>query len=314
MRDEMIVALQMDPLSSLVFETDTTVALSLEAQNRGCRLFCYTPDGLSYEARQIRARGHWVIFHNDPEDFYTLGEEELLNLSDAQYVLMRQNPPFTMAYSAATHLLDLLPDSTRVINNPCGVRNAPEKLLVASFPDLMPPTIITWDPAIIDEFMATHGSVILKPLFDFGGNGILLLHQGDPNLTGILELYRQLYPEPPIFQRFLPEVAQGDKRILLIDGNPVGIFKRIPPKGQARSNMRIGGRPEVCEFSPRDREICARIGPALRERGLYLVGIDVIGDYLTEINVTSPTGLKTMNQLYGLDLAKDFWDLLMGRE
>jgi glutathione synthase len=307
-----IIALQMNPLSTIAVETDTTFALGLEGQKRGYRLFVYSPDGLSYVAGKVMARGHWVTFRDQAEDFYNLGEEQLLDLSEAAFVLMRQDPPFNMAYIAATHLLELLPPTTRVLNDPCGVRNAPEKLLVTHFPDLMPPTLMTWDPLLIEEFRATHGSVILKPLFEFGGAGILLLHESDSNLVGMLEVYRRLYEEPPIVQRFLPEVAQGDKRIILIDGKPASIFKRIPPQGQARSNMRIGGRAEPCDFSPRDREICARIGPALRGRGLYLAGIDVIGDYLTEINVTSPTGMRIMDRLYSLDLAKIFWDGLAG--
>ncbi len=302
-----VVALQMEPLAHIRVETNTTFALGLEAQNRGFRLFVYAPETLSYVEGKVVARGNWVTFKDRKQDFYTLGEETHLDLSQARFVLMRQDPPFNMAYIAATHFLELLPSSTKVINNPVGVRNAPEKLLVTFFKDLMPPTLMSWDRALIDAFIQTHGSVILKPLFDFGGNGVLLLHPGDSNLTGILEAYRKVYETPPIFQKFLKEVAKGDKRIILMDGNPVGIFNRVPPKDQIRSNLRLGGFPEACDFSPRDREICARIGPTLKERGLYLVGIDVIGDFITEINVTSPTGLPVMNRLYNLDLAKDFW-------
>lgn len=306
-----IVALQMEPLALISIETNTTFALGLEAQNRGCRLFVYTPDALSYVEGKVVAKGHWVTFKNHKQDFYTFGEKEFLDLSQAHFVLMRQDPPFNMAYIAATHFLEHLPATTRVINPPVAVRNAPEKLLVTFFKDLMPPTLMSWDQALIDAFMETHGPVIIKPLFDFGGNGVLLLHPGDPNLPGILEIYRKIYETPPIFQKFLPEVTQGDKRIILMDGQPKGILNRVPPKDQIRSNMRIGGLPEACEFSPRDLEICARIGPTLKERGLYLVGIDVIGDFITEINVTSPTGLPVMNRLYNLDLAKDFWNGLM---
>lgn len=302
-----IVALQMEPLAQISVETNTTFALGLEAQNRGYRLFVYTPDALSYVKGKIFARGKWVTFKDQKQDFYSLGEERFLDLSQTHFVLMRQDPPFNMAYITATHFLELLPSSTKVINNPVAVRNAPEKLLVTFFKDLMPPTLMSWDRALIDEFIETHGSVILKPLFDFGGNGVLLFHPGDTNLTGVLEIYHKIYETPPIFQKFLPEVAQGDKRIILIDGQPKGILNRVPPKDQIRSNMRLGGLPEACEFSPRDREICASIGPTLKERGLYLVGIDIIGDYVTEINVTSPTGLPVMNRLYNLDLAKDFW-------
>lgn len=302
-----IVALQMEPLAHIRVETNTTFALGLEAQNQGYRLFVYTPETLSYVEGKVVARGNWVTFKDRQQDFYTLEEEACLDLSQARFVLMRQDPPFNMAYIAATHFLELLPPSTKVINNPTGVRNAPEKLLVTFFKDLMPPTLMSWDRTLIDAFIETHGSVILKPLFDFGGNGVLLLHPGDPNLTGILEIYRKIYETPPIFQKFLSEVTKGDKRIILIDGNPVGILNRVPPKDQVRSNLRLGGLPEACDFSPRDWEICARIGPTLKEQGLYLVGIDVIGDYITEINVTSPTGLPVIKQLYNRDLAKDFW-------
>jgi glutathione synthase len=307
-----IVALQMEPLSHISIETNTTFALGLEAQSRGYQLFVFTPEALSYVEGKVVARGHWVIFKDQKQDFYILGEETCLDLSQARFVLMRQDPPFNMAYITATHFLELLPSSTKVINNPVGVRNAPEKLLVTFFKDLMPPTLVSWDRTLIDAFIETHGSVILKPLFDFGGNGVLLLHPGDPNLTGILEIYRKIYETPPIFQKFLKEVTQGDKRIILINGEPKGILNRVPAKNQIRSNLRIGGHPEACDFSSRDREICARIGPTLKERGLYLVGIDVIGDYITEINVTSPTGLPVMNRLYNLDLAKDFWAGLIG--
>lgn len=305
-----IVALQMDPLSKIKIESDSTFVLGLEAQKRGYQLFAFTPNALSYKQGRIVAHGQWVTFEDKKEDFYTLGTDAHLDLEEARFVLMRQDPPFDMAYIAATHLLELLPPTTRVINDPHGVRNAPEKLLGTLFSDLMPPTLISWDRALIDDFINTYGVVILKPIFDYGGNGILVIKAGDPNLAGIIEMYQKLYTTPPIFQQFLPEIAQGDKRIILINGKPVGIIKRVPPKGQIRSNMRLGGLPEVCDFSERDREICERIGPTLKERGLYLVGIDVIGDYLTEINVTSPTGLKVINQLYNLDLAKEFWSEL----
>jgi glutathione synthase len=175
----------------------------------------------------------------------------------------------------------------------------------------MPPTLISWDRDLIEDFIQTHGTVIFKPIFDYGGNGILVISAGDANLTGILEMYQKLYVTPPIFQKFLPEVINGDKRIILIDSKPAGIVNRVPPKGEIRSNMRVGGLPEACEMSPRDLEICARIGPTLQELGLYIAGIDVIGDYLTEINVTSPTGIRIIKRLYGLDLAKDFWDRLL---
>ena len=305
---EFIIALQMDPLSKIKVESDTTIALALEAQYRQFKLFIYTPEALSYVGGDVVARGCWVNFKDQAHDFYTQSDEVLLNLKEAKFVLMRQDPPFNMAYIAATHLLELLPPSTRIINDPKGVRNAPEKLLTTLFPDLMPPTLMSWDRLLIDDFIQTHKTVILKPIFDYGGNGILAITRDDPNLSGVLEMYRKLYETPPIFQKFLPEIAQGDKRIILINGKPTGIIKRVPPKGEIRSNMRLGGLPEVCDYSTRDLEICARIGPVLNERQLYLAGIDVIGDFLTEINVTSPTGLRTIQHLYNVYLAKAFWD------
>lgn len=300
----------MDPLPHIKVETDTSFALGVEAQNQGYQVFAYTPDALSYVEGQVMARGFWVTFKDQAESFYKATEEALFNLKEAQFVLMRQNPPFDMAYIAATHLLELLPPPTRVINDPRGVRNAPEKLLPTHFPDLMPPTLISWDLPLIEDFIKIYGSIILKPLFEFGGAGVVLLHREDPNLHSLLEMYRKAYREPPIFQKFLPEVAEGDKRIILINGEPAGIFKRVPLKGQTRSNMRVGGQAEACDFSARDLEICARISPTLKKEGLYLVGIDVIGDYLTEINVTSPTGIPVIKKLYQTDLAKDFWERL----
>lgn len=305
-----VVALQMDPLSHIKVETDTTFALGLEAQNQGYQLFAYTPEALSYVGGQVMARGCWVTFQDQTEGFYTVRGEALFSLKEARFVLMRQDPPFDMAYITATHLLELLPPGTRVVNNPKGVRNAPEKLLPTHFPDLMPRTLISWDLPLIEDFIKTQGAAILKPLFAFGGMGVLLLYPNDPNLPGILEMYRKVYPEPPIFQKFLPEVEKGDKRIILIDGQPAGIFKRVPLQGQVRSNMRVGGHAQACDFSARDLEICTRIGPVLKEQGLYLAGIDVIGNYLTEINVTSPTGLPVIKRLYQQDLAKTFWNEL----
>lgn len=306
-----IVALQMNPLSQMKVETDTTFALGLEAQNRGYRLFTYTPEALSYKEGKIVAKGSWVTFQDQGEDFYTLKGEEILNLEEASFVLMRQNPPFDMAYMTATYLLESLPSTTRVINSPKGVRNAPEKWLVTHFPDLMPPTLLSTDLNLIHEFIKTYDGAIVKPLFDFKGNGVLLVTPEEPNLREILKTHQKLYGAPPLFQKFLKQVEQGDKRILLMDGKPVGIFKRIPPKDQIQSNMSLGGYPEACEFSSKDLEICARIGPTLRERGLYFAGIDIIGDYLIEINVTSPTGIRTIDYLYGRNSAKEFWEGLI---
>jgi glutathione synthase len=315
MKNNKIVALQMDNPAHINVTTDTTFALGVEAQKRGFRLFAYEPRQLSCErtlngTSRIMARGQWVTFNENSDLFYTPEPETLLYLAEAAYVLMRQNPPFNMAYIAATHLLELLPPSTRVINNPSGVRNAPEKLLVTHFPHLIPPTLISWDRGLIKEFLAVHKAVILKPLFEFGGNGIFLLKEGDTNLTGLLEMYQRLYAEPPIFQKYLPEIREGDKRIILINGKPKGVFKRIPPSGHVRSNMRLGGQAVPCDYTTRDLEICHALEPILKQRGLYLTGIDVIGDYLTEINVTSPTGIPVIHRLYNKNLAQDFWNHL----
>jgi glutathione synthase len=303
-----IVAIQIDPLHTLDFGTDTSILLGWEIQNRGARIFVYHPDHLFLKEGGIFARGHFVKLHDNPDHFFAIEESEVLDLSSARYVLMRQNPPFNMAYIAATHLLERLPKTTVVINNPTSVRNAPEKLSVGLFPDLTPPTLISREDQSIFDFIKHHETVVMKPLFDFGGSGVLKLKAGDSNLKAILELYQRLYQEPLVLQKFIPEIVQGDKRIILLHGKPVGIFTRIPAKGQTRSNMRVGGTPVVCEFSRRDLEICDRIGPFLKEQGHYIAGIDVIGSYLTEINVTSPTGLKMMNRLYGLTLEKVFWN------
>lgn len=303
-----IVAIQMDPIETIKVHTDTTFALALEAQKRGYSLFYYTPENLSYQNGQVIAQGKFLTLFDREISFFEASDFQTLPLEQAKYVLMRQDPPFDMAYIAATHLLDLLPSTTLVLNNPKGVRNAPEKLLPTQFSELMPPTLITQDTALIKDFLDYHETIILKPLFDFGGNGIFKIDREDENLIALIELYQKLYKEPFIIQKYLPEIAEGDKRILLIHGEPVGIFKRIPPTGQTRSNMRLGGLPVKCDYTSRDLEICTTLKPTLQKMGLYFVGIDIIGNFLTEINVTSPTGLRVMNRLYSLDLAKEFWD------
>lgn len=303
-----IVAVQMDAIETIDVETDTSFALALEAQKRGYRLFYYQPKELFYEEGLVKARGHFCRLIDQNQAYFSLEPEQILSLKDAAYVLIRQNPPFDLAYITTTHLLDLLPSTTTVINNPQGVRDAPEKLLVTHFNSLIPPTLITRSFDDIKLFLKNHKTAVLKPLFDFGGNGVLKIYHHDPNLQAIVELYQRIYKEPFVVQKFLPEVADGDKRILLINGDPVGIFKRIPSKENIRSNIRIGGKAQKCVYTSRDQEICKTIGPVLRKMGLHFVGIDVIGDFLTEINVTSPTGMRVMNRLYTLDLATNFWD------
>ncbi len=303
-----IVAIQMDPLERIKVYTDTSFALGLEAQKRGYRLFVYEPKDLTYSNQQIKASGRFVTFYDQLENYFTVHESTALNLNEAKFILLRQDPPFNMAYITSTFLLEMLPKSTIVLNNPVSVRNAPEKLLPLFFPDLIAPTLLTRDLEEIEVFLQRHEAIVVKPLYDFGGNGIFKIVRGDANFGSLMELYLRLYQEPFVVQKFLPEVAEGDKRIILIDGQVGGIFKRIPPEGQARSNVRIGGTAHPCELSPRDREICDRLGPFLKKQGLMLVGLDVIGRYVTEINVTSPTGMRMMNRMYDIDLAVNFWD------
>lgn len=308
MSNKPIVAIQMDPIDSIKIITDTSFALGLEAQKRGFQLFYYLPGDLTYNNGEILATGYFIHFNDDATCHYKLQKAARLNLAEAKYVLIRQDPPFDMAYITTTYLLELLPKTTLVLNNPLGVRNAPEKLMVTHFKDLTPPTLLTKDLQLIEAFIDQHHTVIIKPLYDFGGNGIFKITKNDANLGSLIELYQRLYTEPFMVQRYIPEITEGDKRIIIIGGEPVGVFKRIPPRYQARSNVRIGGTPEPCVLSPRDLEICQTIKPKLLEMGIHLAGIDVIGDYITEINVTSPTGMRMMNRMYDLDLAVNFWD------
>jgi glutathione synthase len=243
-------------------------------------------------------------------DHFTLGQSSVQDLSKVNVVLMRQDPPFDMAYITATHILEHIHPKTLVVNDPVSVRNAPEKLLVTHFSHLMPPTLITADPAQVKAFRQLHGDIIVKPLFGNGGAGVFHLRPDDSNLNALLEMFTERSREPVMVQRYLPEVRQGDKRIILIDGEPAGAINRVPAAGEARSNMHVGGRPEKTPLTPRDREICAAIGPTLKKQGLIFVGIDVIGDYLTEINVTSPTGLQEVNRFEGTKLEADIWDAI----
>jgi glutathione synthase len=308
MTHQPIVAIQMDPLEMIRVKTDTSFALGLEAQKRGYRLFVYQPSDLSYQDNHLLAKGQFVTFFDQDENYFSVQSRESLRLDQAQFVLLRQDPPFNMAYITTTFLLDLLPETTMVLNNPEGVRNTSEKLFMTHFPDLVPPTLLSRDIDQIAAFLDQEEAIILKPLYDFGGSGIFKLRRNDANFGSLIELYMRLYQEPFVVQKFLPEVALGDKRIIVIHGEPVGVFKRIPPEGQARSNMRIGGTAHPCDLSPRDHEICRRLSPFFKERGLALVGLDVIGDYVTEVNVTSPTGMRVMNRMYNLDLAVSFWN------
>ncbi len=307
------VAIQMDPIEAIDIEADSTFALALEAQARGHALWHYLPQDLSFHHGRLTARARRLRVKRQRGDHYVLGGFERLDLAGVDVVLMRQDPPFDMAYITATHLLEHVHPRTLVVNDPASVRNAPEKLFVAHFPDLMPPTLIASDKAEIVAFREAHGHIIVKPLFGNGGAGVFHLAPEDENLNALLELFTQLYREPIIVQRYLPEVRQGDKRIILVDGEPAGAINRVPAKGEARSNMHVGGRAERAELSARDLEICHALGPTLREQGLIFVGIDVIGDYLTEINVTSPTGIQEIDRFDETNLSALVWEAIEKR-
>ena len=314
------VAVQMDPLESVDINADSTFALMLEAQRRGHALWHYEvrnmsltegksdPAGLRTERLTAVARS--VTVERARGAHYRFGTAETLDLGSMDVVLMRQDPPFDMAYITATHMLEHIHPRTLVVNDPASVRDAPEKLLVTHFPELMPPTLITWDTAAIRAFRAKHRDIIVKPLFGNGGAGVFRIREDDENLASLLEMHWARSREPLMIQRYEPAVRLGDKRIILVDGVAMGAINRVPAQGEARSNMHVGGRPEAVELSPRDREICDRIGPVLRERGLIFVGIDVIGDWLTEINVTSPTGLQEIARFGGPDLSVAIWDCI----
>src|SRR5271163_3574672 len=275
------IAVQMDPLHGIDITGDSTFALMLEAQRRGHQLWHYEVHHMWLDGASLKARVQPVTVKNEPGAHYTFGPEKTVHLQEMDVVLMRQDPPFDMAYITATHLLEHIHPKTLVVNNPISVRNAPEKLLVTHFPELMPPTMVTWDLDAIRAFRATHKNIVVKPLFGNGGAGVFLIREDDPNLNSLLEMHFARSREPLMIQRYEPAVRQGDKRIILIDGEPAGAINRVPAEGEARSNMHVGGRAERVALTARDEEICARIGPMLREQGLIFVGIDVIGDYLT---------------------------------
>jgi glutathione synthase len=309
------VAIQMDPIDTINIDADSTFALALEAQTRGHALYHYLPQALTLRDGRLYARGRTLEVFRKYGNHHKFGEFEELDLAGVDVVLMRQDPPFDMAYITATHLLELLPeDGPLVVNDPASVRNAPEKLFVLRFKELMPPTLLTLDPAEIREFWKEHGDIILKPLFGNGGAGVFRLRPGDENLNSLLEMYALVHREPVMVQRYVPEVRQGDKRIILVDGEPRGAVLRVPAEGEARANLHVGGRAVKTTLTDREQEICAAIGPTLREQGLIFVGIDVLGDYMTEINVTSPTGLQEIQRLDGVDLAKDIWDAIEARQ
>jgi glutathione synthase len=308
------VAIQMDPIDTINIDADSTFALASEAQARGHALFHYLPDALTLRDGRLYARGRPLEVFRRRGDHHRFGPFEEIDLAGLDVVLMRQDPPFDMAYITATHLLELLSeDGPLVVNNPGAVRNAPEKLFVLRFKELMPPTLLTRDRDEIRAFWREYRDIILKPLFGNGGAGVFRLRPGDENLTALLEIYESIQREPVMVQRYLPEIREGDKRIVLVEGEPVGAVLRVPPEGEARANLHVGGRPVKTSLTARDREICAAIGPTLRAQGLVFVGIDVIGDFITEINVTSPTGIQEIARLDGIEIAPKIWDAIETR-
>ena len=307
------VAIQMDPIGPINIDGDSTFRIMEEAQARGHSLFYYTPDKLVFQEGRVTAKGWPMTVQRVHGDHFRLGDEIEVDLSDFDVLWLRQDPPFDMGYITTTHILDMIHPDTLVVNDPFWVRNYPEKLLVLNFPDLTPPTMIARDLETLKEFRARHGDVILKPLYGNGGAGVFKLSQGDSNLASLHEMFAGINREPLIMQKFLPDVSKGDKRVILVDGEPVGAINRVPAAGETRSNMHVGGRPEKVDLTERDLEICAAIGPLLREKGQVFVGIDVIGDWLTEINVTSPTGLQELERFEGTNVTAKIWEAIEAR-
>ncbi len=307
------VAIQMDPVETIDIDADSSFVLGLEAERRGHRLYHYLPQDLSLKTGRVTAHARPLRLRREAGNHATLGDPEALDLAGLDVVLMRQDPPFDMAYITATHLLEQIHPATLVVNDPAEVRNAPEKLFVTQFPELMPPTLISNRREEILAFREAEGDIIVKPLFGNGGIGVFHIAPGNENLNALIELLATINREPIIVQRYLPAVRQGDKRIVLVEGEAVGAINRVPPPGDARANMHAGAKPEAASLDQRDREICQTIGPALKKRGFVFVGIDVIGGYLTEINVTSPTGIQEINRFDGVAIEGLIWDAIEAR-
>jgi glutathione synthase len=307
------VAIQMDPLEGVNIDADTTFALALEAQGRGHGLYHYLPRDLHYRNGRVLAKARPFEVRRVKGDHATLGTPEQIDLAAMDVVLMRQDPPFNLAYISTTHLLDRIHPSTLVVNDPTSVRNSPEKLFVTQFQELMPPTLITYDLDEIRAFRREHGDIIVKPIYGNGGAGVFHVKPDDTNLASLIELFRTYLNEPLMVQRYLPEIRRGDKRIILINGKLAGAVNRVPAQDETRANLHVGGRAEKGELTKRDHEICEALGPALERAGLILVGIDVIGDYLTEINVTSPTGVQEIDRFDDTNLSAQVWDVIESR-
>ena len=307
------IAVQMDPIEAIDIAGDSTVALMLEAQARGHELFEYHADTLALRGGALSATGADVQVRDEVGKHFQKTANRTVQLEDFDAVLMRQDPPFDMNYITYTHMLEAIHPTTLVVNDPAEVRNAPEKLYVLQYNEFIPPTLISRDPQRLSEFREEFGDIILKPLYGNGGAGVFRLAHGDENFASLMEMFTQSFREPFIAQQYLSDVKKGDKRIILVDGEPVGAINRVPAAGETRSNMHVGGRPEATELTDREREICARIGPDLKRRGLIFVGIDVIGDYMTEINVTSPTGIREVKKFGGADIAALVLDAIEAR-
>ncbi len=307
------IACQMDPIDRIDISGDSTFALLLEAQARGHDIFYYTPDRLSLDGATLQATGASLQVRDAIGDHFTLSNHRAVELSTMDVVLLRQDPPFDMSYITTTHLLERIHPKTLVVNDPAHVRNAPEKIWVLDFRDLMPPTMVARNAEDIKAFRDRYKDVILKPLYGNGGAGVFRLQPGDTNLGALLEMFHAANREAVMVQQYRPEVREGDKRIILVDGEVAGAINRVPSEGETRSNMHVGGKPAPTELTPRDLEICARLGPELKRRGLIFTGIDVIGPYLTEINVTSPTGIRQVKAFGGSDIAALIWDAIERR-
>jgi glutathione synthase len=302
------VAVQMDPIERINIRGDSTFALLLEAQRRAHALSYYTPDRLSLRDGKVSAAIRPLVVRDAANDYFSLGEPQLTDLSTLDVILLRQDPPFDLAYISTTHILERVHPRTLVVNDPAQVRNAPEKIFVTEFPDLMPPTLITRDLEAIKAFRAEQGDIVMKPLYGKGGEAVFRVAREDMNFGSLYDLFATMFREPWVVQKFLPAVKDGDKRIILVDGEFAGAVNRVPAPDDLRSNMVRGGVPKATDLSEREREICTRLGPSLRERGLLFVGIDVIDGFLTEINVTSPTGIRAVKNLGGPDIAALIWD------
>jgi glutathione synthase len=307
------IACQMDPIHTIDIRGDSTFAMLLEAQRRGHELFYYVPNALALDGPTLIARGATLAVEDKIGAHFTLSNPRKIDLASQDVVLLRQDPPFDMNYITTTHLLERIHPKTLVVNDPAHVRNAPEKIWVLDFQDLMPPTLVTRNPEDVVEFRARHKDIIIKPLYGNGGASVFRIKDGDSNLNALIEMFHLLSREPFMVQQYRPEVRAGDKRIILIDGEPAGAINRVPAEGETRSNMHVGGTPVATELTARDREICARLGPELKRRGLIFTGIDVIGPYLTEINVTSPTGIRQVKAFGGADIASLIWDAIERR-